>query len=145
MTTQKIRIELLDDKKKPEDFEKYRAEILKQNQETVENFLHSYIFSDDGEFYDGIRQLSINDQDDYRGNVVNDLRHGKGICFYQNKDIYLGDWENDLLSGFGIYIFANGEKFIGNLKNGEKEGDGTYYYLNGNVYEGNWENDKKNG
>jgi hypothetical protein len=47
--------------------------------------------------------------------MKDELRHGKGICFYQNKDIYLGDWENDLLSGFGIYIFANGENYVGEL------------------------------
>ena len=53
----------------------------------------------------------------YKGDVINGLRHGKGIQYYKNGNIkYEGDFINDKYEGNGKYHFENGEYYIGQFK-----------------------------
>ena len=58
----------------------------------------------------------------YVGQVVNGLREGKGICYWENGDRYEGDYRNDNKEGKGIYYFDNGDRYEGDFRNGKKEG-----------------------
>ena len=88
--------------------------------------------------------------DKYIGELVNDLKNGKGKLYYSktnNIDIdrYEGDFKNDQKEGKGILYFKNGDRYDGDFKNDKKEGKGILYSNNGDRYEGYFKNDKKNG
>ena len=78
----------------------------------------------------------------YVGQVVNGLREGKGIFYYNNGDRYEGDWRNGLREGKGIYYYNNGDKYEGDWRNNKKEGKGIFYYNNGDREMGDYSNDK---
>ena len=81
----------------------------------------------------------------YVGQVVNGLREGKGICYWENGDRYEGDYRNDNKEGKGIYYFNNGDRYEGDWRNDKKEGKGIEYFHNGDRYEGDFRNDNKEG
>jgi len=81
----------------------------------------------------------------YVGQVVNGLREGKGICYWEDGDRYEGDYRNDNKEGKGIYYANNGDRYEGDFRNDKKEGKGIEYYNNGDRYEGDWRNGKKEG
>ena len=112
--------------------------------------------------------------DKYIGELINNLRNGKGILYYNkdnkyNRNKYEGEWENDKFEGKGIMYWNNGDRYEGffksdkiegkgiyywnsigdryegDFKNDKKEGKGIYYYNNGDIYEGDWKNDKRDG
>ena len=78
----------------------------------------------------------------YIGQVVNGLREGKGIYYYNDGERYEGDWKKE---GKGIYYFKNGNRFEGEFKNNNLEGKGIYYYYNGDREIGDWKDGKKIG
>ena len=41
----------------------------------------------------------------YIGEVVNGIKEGKGIIYWNNGDRYEGEWRNDRMDGKGIYYF----------------------------------------
>ena len=45
----------------------------------------------------------------YVGQVVNGLREGKGICYWEDGDRYEGDYRNDKREGKGIYYYHDGD------------------------------------
>ena len=71
------------------------------------------------------------DNGKYIGQVVNGLREGKGIYYFNNGDRYEGDFKNDNKEGKGIYYWNNGDRYEGDWKNDNKEGKGIYYWNNG--------------
>jgi len=85
----------------------------------------------------------------YVGQVVNGLREGKGICYWEDGDRYEGDYRNDNKEGKGIYYFNSepfkGDRYEGDWRNDQREGKGIYYYNNGDRYEGDYRNGKKEG
>ena len=86
----------------------------------------------------------------YEGELVNNMREGKGKLYYINNEkymgkIYIGEWKNDLRNGKGVETWKDGERFVGNFKNDKREGYGIYYYSNGDIYEGNYKNGKTEG
>ena len=76
----------------------------------------------------------------YVGQVVNGLREGKGICYWENGDRYEGDYRNDNKEGKGIYYFSDGDRYEGDERNDKAEGKGIYYFHDGDRYEGNFRN-----
>ena len=80
-------------------------------------------------------------QDDYKGDWLNNARHGTGRMSYQNGDVYEGEWQNDMRSGHGQCIYANGDVYDGEWKNDNRNGHGTYTFANGDEYEGDWKDD----
>ena len=85
----------------------------------------------------------------YVGQVVNGLREGKGICYWDDGDRYEGNYRNDKKEGKGIYYCNRepfkGDRYEGDFRNDKKEGKGIYYYNNGDRYEGDFRNGKKDG
>ena len=101
----------------------------------------------------------------YKGEMVNEIRHGNGK-FYDNKGYfyngqwkndkkngkgkyesksgwsYKGDWKDDKMTGFGEFEFADGSYYKGFFLNGELNGEGIYISKDGNVTEGIWEKGK---
>jgi len=102
-----------------------------------------------------IDKLNINkkeikyDDGKYIGHIVNGLKEGKGIRFWNDGDRYEGNWRNDKQKGRGIYYFNNGpfkgDRYEGEWKNGKQEGKGIYFYNNGDRFEGEFRNDKQEG
>ena len=68
------------------------------------------------------------------------LRHGKGVCYYNNGDVYEGEWKNDLREGKGKMYYSNGNVYEGEWKNDRREGNGILYFCNGGVYTGEFKN-----
>ena len=83
----------------------------------------------------------------YIGEWRNGKRNGKGKFYLRNNFLYYdGEWVNDNFEGFGKLNFEDGDYYIGELKNSLRWGKGTSFYKNGNtLYSGDWKNDKANG
>ena len=81
----------------------------------------------------------------YIGQVVNGLKEGKGIYYYNDGERYEGDWKNDKYEGKGIHYYNDGERYEGDFKNNSREGKGKIFYNNGERYEGDFKNDLKQG
>jgi hypothetical protein len=62
-----------------------------------------------------------------------------------NLDFYKGEWVNNLRHGQGMTMSLNGEKYMGYYKNDKRHGHGRCIYASGDVYEGGWEEDKRSG
>ena len=91
-------------------------------------------------------QIKIYDDGEYKGELKNNMRDGKGIMIYKNGNKYNGDWKNDLKEGKGIMIYKNGNKYDVDWKNDIKEGKGIMIYKSGNKYEGEYkDNVRKKG
>ena len=58
------------------------------------------MFIDDTEFI----RIYFN-LDEYEGEFVDSMRHGKGSMKYSHGDIYEGEFEKNLFHGFGVYIW----------------------------------------
>ena len=81
----------------------------------------------------------------YVGQIVNGLREGKGIEYYNDGNRYEGDFRNDKREGKGIFYYNNGDRYEGDFKNGNMEGKGIFYFNNGERYEGDWKNNNMEG
>ena len=81
----------------------------------------------------------------YVGQVVNGLKEGKGVCYWDVGDRYEGDFRNDKKEGKGIYYFNKdpfkGDRYEGDFKNDKYEGKGIYYFNNGDRIMGEFYND----
>ena len=75
----------------------------------------------------------IFDNDDYYiGELINNLKQGKGIIYYKNGNIkYEGDFNDDKYEGNGKYINEKGDYYIGEWKNNKFNGKGKEYYYDG--------------
>ena len=106
-----------------------------------------------GQVVNGLREgkgiMYFNNNDRYEGYFQNDEANGKGIYYYNEKvfkgDRYDGDWKNNKKEGKGVYYFNNGDRYDGDYKNDIPEGNGIYYNYNGNVYVGEHRNGLKEG
>ena len=49
----------------------------------------------------------------YKGEMKDGQRNGKGTFRYDNDDRYEGSWLNDLRHGKGKFYYQNGELYIG--------------------------------
>jgi len=69
----------------------------------------------------------------YVGQVVNGLREGKGIYYYNNGDRYEGDFKNDKYEGKGIYYSHNGNREMGDWKDDKEIGKHVILSKNGEI------------
>ncbi|CAI2365288.1 unnamed protein product [Moneuplotes crassus] len=81
----------------------------------------------------------------YKGELVNNKRHGKGLMSYESGRFYDGDWLNDLRDGNGYEKYSNGNTYEGAFKQGRAHGKGTYTWISGDSYNGQWEMGMKQG
>lgn len=72
--------------------------------------------------------------DIYRGQVVNDLREGKGRLEYSDGRVFEGLFKSDDAVK-GTLTFPDGAKYIGELNDGKRHGVGIYYFA------GEWKTD----
>ena len=88
------------------------------------------------------------DIEEYSGDIVNNVKHGKGYCYYKNDFIYDGDWENDKPHGNGKGTYDDAI-YEGQWVENKREGQGKLTYTKGeekdSFYEGEWKNDKWHG
>ncbi|KAJ7984684.1 hypothetical protein DPEC_G00357310, partial [Dallia pectoralis] len=56
-------------------------------------------------------------RNEYSGNFVQGLRHGKGSFCYASGALYKGDWKSNKKHGQGKFIFKNGQIFEGEFVN----------------------------
>ncbi|KAM8961631.1 LOW QUALITY PROTEIN: MORN repeat-containing protein 3-like [Pelodytes ibericus] len=94
--------------------------------------------------WDRHTMFSVNG-DCYRGEWLNNLKHGKGTYIWKSKkSIYEGDWKCGKRSGFGTYsVQGSGtgayiKVYSGFWENNKKHGYGTHYYTDTEFYEGGW-------
>jgi hypothetical protein len=65
--------------------------------------------------------------DYYRGQVVNDLREGKGRLEYADGRVFEGSFKADD-EVKGTLTFPDGAKYVGELNDGKRHGLGIYYF-----------------
>lgn len=82
--------------------------------------------------------FNLQKEDNYRGEIKDGKKNGKGKMIYANGDIYDGDWKNDKYEGKGKIIYSNGGFQEGNWKNGKLFGWGKSSFPNGPIYEGEY-------
>jgi hypothetical protein len=46
-------------------------------------------------------------EDIYEGELKNELRNGKGICYYKNGNKFDGEWKNNKRDGKDFYLIIN--------------------------------------
>ena len=74
----------------------------------------------------------------YVGQVINGLREGKGIEYYNNGERYEGDFRNDKREGKGIYYYSNGDREMGDCYNDNPIGKFVMLTRNGEVKVNNY-------
>ena len=77
----------------------------------------------------------------YKGDFLNNNKHGYGILFYNEKEYYEGDFYNDKMEGNGNYHFSNGDIWEGVFKNNMKNGLGILIKKYGDISIAKFEND----
>lgn len=88
----------------------------------------------------------------YTGDWLNNLKHGKGEERYADGHLYEGDWKKGKKNGYGVLSMKDDRKncykrvYSGGWKNSKKHGYGTYYFIGADeYYEGEWLNDVRAG
>lgn len=91
----------------------------------------------------------------YKGEWLNDKKHGFGIQINPDNTKYEGDWEDDTYTGRGTLwikktkkISDNGSyvrQYVGSWYRNKRHGQGIFYYDNGEIYRGEWENNLRCG
>jgi hypothetical protein len=91
--------------------------------------------------------LSWPNGDEYQGELLHDLPHGKGTMKYTgiSQRTYVGDWVNGVREGHGSFLFKDGRSYVGEWADDKKHGTGTSTYFNGQVYTGSWRHGKIHG
>ena len=91
-------------------------------------------------------EIISDDDGTYKGQLINDIKNGKGLMIYNNGCIYVGSWVNGKKEGNGKYInIYKNEIYYGEWVNNIKEGIGKIYYNNDLIFEGSFINGKKEG
>ena len=113
--------------------------IINENKKNIELIINhiSLLQNQINKQFDELKINNINNNKEiiqyngrYVGQVVNGLKEGKGIIYFNNGDRYEGDFRNDKFEGKGIY-YKSGDRYEGDYRNGKREGKGIYYYNNG--------------
>ena len=77
----------------------------------------------------------------FKGDWVNDERHGKGTTIFDvasgtqgafpadtaSGDRHEGEYHEDTIAGAGVWYYADGRKYVGIFKDGQFHGEGTLY------------------
>lgn len=87
----------------------------------------------------------VRNGEEYSGQTLNGLRHGKGTYTWRNGNKYEGQWLQDKRHGYGTLYYKNGDKYIGNWTNDMKDGRGVMTTKNGDQYAGEWKENKITG
>lgn len=98
--------------------------------------------------------IEYNSGDLYKGEILDDKKHGKGTYIWKNGDIFEGNFVNDKFN-YGKYTFGSSSKHAGDVYEGDIiglrwHGKGKYTFgrsseYAGDVYEGDFLNGKWTG
>ncbi len=78
----------------------------------------------------------------YEGELVNGIKHGKGVFIMPDSTIYDGTWRNDSMIGIATIINIKG-KFVGEIKeNGIKHGEGKMVFNDSSAFVGSFKDDE---
>lgn len=72
----------------------------------------------------------------YDGEWLNDLFNGEGVYKYSNGDIYTGSFKNGLFNGYGVYLSQDGTSYEGNFLNHKFHGTGVFTDADGIKWKG---------
>lgn len=81
----------------------------------------------------------------YKGQMLNNKKHGKGFLLDIDGDTYEGEFKEDKINGFGIFKSKDGTIYKGNWINNQQDGNGFEKWEDGCTYEGNYKNGLKHG
>ncbi len=87
--------------------------------------------------------LKYTNGDEYKGEAVERIRHGRGLHQCSNGDFYDGGWKEDKRHGEGTMTYTSGLRYEGSWIEDKTEGRGVCRYPNGDMYEGEWRNDHR--
>lgn len=97
----------------------------------------------------GFGTLVSPDGTKYEGDWSKNMKNGRGTLWRKRGKIqvkeYVGEWCDDRMHGVGIFYHENGDTYQGNFVYGVKSGRGKFNYTDGSKYEGEFENDMKCG
>jgi hypothetical protein len=106
--------------------------------------------------------------DFYRGELLQNKRHGLGVCVWADQrryqglwkegklhgfgtyrwprgDVYTGEWTEDRMTGYGAYSWPEGDRYVGAWVDMRRHGFGKYVYGDGRVYVGEWRENRQDG
>lgn len=89
------------------------------------------------------RELEYTNGDAYRGECVDETRHGRGRHVCSTGDVYDGGWKDDKRHGVGTMTFASGLTYEGEWVDDKTCGRGRCRYVGGDAYDGEWKNDHR--
>src|SRR2546426_943856 len=93
------------------------------------------------DFSENIQKLNGTE---YKGQIVNEKKFGKGIILKNNKVMFEGEFKNDFFHGEGKFVFNTGMIYQGNFILGKKSGRGNLYSDDGLYsFSGDWNDDLK--
>ena len=93
----------------------------------------------------GFQVIKYKSGDVFEGELVNNIKNGKGKYTWASGQIYEGDFVNDLKTGKGKYTWASGQIYEGDFLNGEYHGKGKFVFEDGSIYEGDFIDGKYHG
>lgn len=99
---------------------KYIGEVKKDKPHGKGKVLFSNSYNFKGTFKDGVASGTGEEVNKglfglgkYKGEYLNNLRHGDGIFQFYDGSKYVGKWKNNYRHGIGTYIFKDGLKLKG--------------------------------
>ncbi|OOV41860.1 hypothetical protein GS511_04190 [Leptospira borgpetersenii] len=95
-----------------------------------------------GNCISGTGTYIYDNDDEYKGSFLNDLRNGPGRMIYKNGDRFEGNFKDDLKDGKGTYIFKNGAILEGTFQMGKMIGPGKVRFPDTSIYEGEFQDEK---
>ena len=90
-------------------------------------------------------QIDASDNSTYKGQWVDNRRHGKGKIDWTDGSWYEGDWRNDHQHGLGTFHHSSGDEYIGSWSSGYKHGLGAYKFATGDLYIGEYKDNLPTG
>jgi len=105
----------------------------------------------------------------YEGDLLNGVRHGRGVAGYFNGCVYTGDFrkgqehgyaelrdamgsliyrgmfEHGRICGQGTFYYPDGSVYRGEMREGTRHGHGIIWYADGSVYEGDFSHGVRSG
>ena len=80
----------------------------------------------------------------YKGELLDNLRHGKGVVIWPDGSKFEGEFLDGMYHGKGVMTWASGSKFEGEFCK-DKRKKGTYTFADGKVYKGEFLDDMCHG
>ena len=81
----------------------------------------------------------------YTGEIIQGMRHGKGVQIWDDGAKYDGEWKFDKANGQGTFYHIDGDIYQGEWVDDRANGEGTYINADGATYQGQWKDDIQDG